>query len=113
MKKIVLCVLLAGILLNCAEVYIEAPMKQDVQLLPENRAGTFVAHMKCFYLFWGLIPISDNSTSTLIAKYDLSNVRARTHFGILDWLVSYLTGGIFFSMSVDIEGDGNTLDQGE
>lgn len=104
MKRLIILGILVALFANCAEVFIEAPNKSSVKLLPESKTGTFSTEMKCLYLFWGLIPISDNSTSTLIAKYDLDNVKARTHFGIIDWLISWLTGGILTSWSVEIEG---------
>lgn len=96
--------LLVVMMINCAEIYIESPMKSDVRLMAETEPGVYTTHMRCFYLFWGLIPISDNSTSTIIARYNLSQVKARTHYGLIDWLISGLTGGILFSMSVDVEG---------
>ncbi len=105
MKRLIILALLAGIMINCAEVMIEAPNKQNVKLLPESKTGSFSTEMKCLYLFWGLIPLTNNSTADLIAKYDMQNVKARTHYGIIDWLIGTLTGGILTSWSVEIEGD--------
>jgi hypothetical protein len=105
MKRLLILAVLLGFMVNCAEVMIEAPNKQNVRLLSEAKTPSFSTEMKCLYLFWGLIPITSNTTSDLIAKYDLKSVKARTHYGIIDWLISTLTGGILTSWSVEIEGE--------
>ena len=100
-KLLVALALLAG----CATVKVEAP--EPVQLAHINEHTVPKTSKKVWYLFWGLVPISDNSTADLVqaATGGDKDVRVKitAQYGVMDCLVSLLTLGILSSQTVTVE----------
>ncbi len=108
MKRIVLAAVLASIVLSvfgCATVMISAPPSSNVKLLGEIEPAPSKVTIKNWYFLFGLVPISNNATSDVIAKYQFKDVRVKTYMGPVDWIISYLTYGIIYTNTVDIEGN--------
>ncbi len=104
MKKIALALALMG-LVGCATVKVEAP--QPVKLASINEHTVPKASKKVFYLLWGLVPITDNSTSDLVAPYTSGEkeirVKITAKYDFVDWVISFLTLGILSSQTVSVE----------
>ncbi len=106
MKKVVLFVIASCLLLTaCMTIKVVAPPNQEVMLMSETDASTFRMTRRAIFLIGGLIPIANNSTDDMIAKYNLENVRVTTEFDIIDWLISGVTSGLVVTKSVTIEGN--------
>jgi predicted small secreted protein len=106
MKKLILVTLLACLVFaGCMTVKVVAPPGQDITLLTEAEASSFKITKRAIFLIGGLIPIANNSTDDMLAKYDLENVRVTTEFDIIDWLISGITSGLVVTKSVTIEGN--------
>lgn len=105
MKRVVLFVIASCLLLTaCMTVKVVAPVGQTITLISETDASSFKMTKRAIFLIGGLIPIANNSTDEMIAKYNLENVRVTTEFDIIDWLISGITGGLVVTKSVIIEG---------
>ncbi|MEO0083490.1 MAG: hypothetical protein ABIK33_03795 [candidate division WOR-3 bacterium] len=108
-KRLISVVLLLSLLfITCYTVKVVAPPGKNVQLLSESETTTFKTTKRAIYLIGGLIPIANTQTDETIAKYELQNVRVKTEFDIIDWLISGITGGLVVTKSVTIEGTPGT-----
>lgn len=97
---------MVGFILSCATVKINAPIGKEVTLLSETDSATFKTTKKVWYLLWGLVPVTDNSTETTIAQYNLKNVRVTTQYDVIDYVVSFFLGWLtIHSKTVIIEGN--------
>jgi len=109
MKRLLLVVVLAAscisFLPSCATVIVAAPPNSNVKLLGELEPAPSRVVVKNWYAFWGLIPISNVSTSDQIAKYQLKDVRVKTYIGVFDWIVNSLSSGLLYMNTVEIEGN--------
>ena len=114
MKKLLLGLVLIGFLAGCATVVIDAPPSDNVVSLTSQPSGGstyhFVAKKKVWYVLWGLLPITDNHTSDMVAASaqgkPVRNFKATTTYTFVDWLISALLGFVTISThSVIVEGD--------
>lgn len=105
MKYFAILVVLVMLFVNCAPVFVEAPSGRDVKLQTLTTDSGIQSSMKCWYLFWGLKPLSNNSTADLITIKNLSSIKVKVYYSFVDWIISCLTGGIVMSNTVEIQGD--------
>ncbi len=108
MKRVLLTVALAAIMLSalsCATVLVTAPPGSNVKLLEEISPAPSRIQYKNWYFLFGLVPITDNSTADIIAKHQFKEVRVKTYQGVLDFVISYVTSGIIWTNTVEIEGN--------
>ncbi len=61
------------------------------ELAPSTEEGTKIAQKRCWYALYGLIPISDNSTDSLIPAA-VKRVRVETKYKVSDFLINIFTG---------------------
>ena len=109
MKKsaLLLAVLLIIVItINCGTIIVAAPPGKDIELLSENEAGRVVTMKKCWYLLWGLVPISNNSIAPVVADYQLKSVRVTSYYSPIDFIVSFFLGfTTLHTRTVEIEGN--------
>lgn len=108
MKRVLLTVVVAAVMLsalNCATVLVTAPPGSNVKMLEEIAPAPSKIMYKNWYFLWGLVPITSNSTADVIAKHQFKEVRVKTYTGVLDWIISYVTSGIIWTNTVEIEGN--------
>ena len=60
------------------------------ELAPSTEEGTKIAHKRCWYVLWGLVPIGDNSTDSLIPE-TVKKVRVETKYAFSDALINIFT----------------------
>ena len=60
------------------------------ELAPSSEEGTKIAHKRCWYALWGLVPIGDNSTDSLIPE-TVKKVRVETKYTVPDFLINIFT----------------------
>jgi hypothetical protein len=89
-KKIVCFVLLIAIVMSLAGCF-TIKVGGKAELAPSAEEGTKIAEKRCWYALWGLVPISDNSTDSLISG-TVKKVRAETKFTVLNFLINIFTG---------------------
>lgn len=94
MNRIIAILLCLVLLAGCAPVIIEAPVRGNVSLSRVNATPPTVVKKKNWYALWGLIPISNNSTASLIADKGFTEVKAKTYTSFVDCLISVLTSPI-------------------
>jgi len=105
MKGLFSLLIICSLLLNCGTVLVNAPADKQVKLLSETDATTVKTTMRCWYLLYGLVPISGNSTDKIIAEKGLTNVKVKTYYGVMDYIFGILLGGLTLSTrTVEIEG---------
>ena len=63
----------------------------NAELAPSSEEGTKIAQKRCWYAIWGLVPISDNSTDSLIPG-TVKKVRVETKYKVSDFLINIFTG---------------------
>jgi len=61
------------------------------ELGPSTEEGTKIAEKRCWYALWGLVPISDISTDSLIPG-TVKKVRVETKYKVTDFLINIFTG---------------------
>ncbi len=61
------------------------------QLASRYEAGTLVAQKRCWYALYGLIPLGDNSTDSIIPE-TAKKVRVETKYKLTDALINLFTG---------------------
>lgn len=61
------------------------------ELAPSIEEGTKIAEKRCWYALWGLVPIGDNSTDSLIPA-TAKRVRVETKYNVSDFLINIFTG---------------------
>jgi len=88
-KKLVSLILLAAVAISVAACFtIRVGGKAD--LAPSSEEGTKIAHKRCWYALWGLVPIGDNSTDSLIPE-TVKKVRVETKYTVPDFLINIFT----------------------
>ncbi|MEO0099990.1 MAG: hypothetical protein ABIK99_04780 [candidate division WOR-3 bacterium] len=105
MKRLFLFLFLI-LFIGCYPVSIVSPAGKKTILLSETDQTTFKTSKRVWYVLWGLVPITDNSTADIISKYNLENVKVTTHFEIVDYLISAVLGSFSIqTKTVVVEGN--------
>ena len=109
-KKFISTLLLISMLFSftgCYTLIVETPENQNVKLMYSTEQTLqsnikTVSHKKFFYLFWGLLPIGNNSTAEMINDVKKeARVVVKTDF--IDILIGMLTLGILSSQTVTVD----------
>src|SRR4030042_5788814 len=88
-KKLVSVILLLAVTMSIAGCF-TIRVGGKAELAPSTEEGTKIAHKRCWYALWGLVPISDNSTDSLIPG-TVKKVRVETQYTIVDALINIFT----------------------
>jgi len=88
-KKLVSLVVLIALCMSVAGCF-TLRVGGKAELAPSTEEGTKIAEKRCWYGLWGLIPISDNSTDSLIPA-TAKKVRVETKITIMDALINIFT----------------------
>jgi|WetSurMetagenome_2_1015567.scaffolds.fasta_scaffold24648_4 hypothetical protein len=91
MPRLMLIALACLLLTNCAAVIVNAPPGKTVTLLSDEPTQVHIA-MKNWYLLWGLIPLTPNSTATMIGQANIASVRVKSYYRPIDCLENILLG---------------------
>jgi hypothetical protein len=109
MKKLMLLVVFVGLTLsftNCMSVHMVAPPSSDVRMLAELEPAYSKITYKNWYVLWGLVPITENSTDGVLAKHGFKEARVTTEFTLIDWLIDAVLGGFsIITNTTTIEGN--------
>jgi hypothetical protein len=89
MTRLTLVALTGLLLVNCATVIVNAPRGKTVTLLSDEPTSVKIT-IRNWYLLWGLIPLTNNSTASMIGQVNLSGVRVRTYYRPLDFIENIL-----------------------
>ena len=88
-KKLVSLILLFTVAMSIAGCF-TIRVGGKAELAPSTEEGTKIAHKRCWYALWGLVPISDNSTDSLIPE-SAKKVRVETKYTVPDFLINIFT----------------------
>jgi len=88
-KKVVSLVLLLVVSTSLAGCF-TIRVGGKAELAPSTEEGTKIAQKRCWYALWGLVPISDNSTDSLIPE-TAKKVKMETKYTIPDFLINIFT----------------------
>jgi len=88
-KKLVCLVVLIALSMNVTGCF-TLRVGGKAELAPSTEEGTKIAGKRCWYALWGLIPISDNSTDSLIPA-TVKKVRLETKLTVVDALINIFT----------------------
>ena len=83
------------IFIGCYSVKVKAPSGQEVQLVSYTENAKEVKTKKVWYILWGLVPLSDNTTESELVGVKKASVT--TSFTFVDILISIFTGIITIS----------------
>ena len=89
-KKLVSLVLLIAVTISVVGCY-TIKVGGKAELAPSTEEGTKIAQKRCWYALWGLVPIGDNSTDSLIPG-TVKKVRVETKYKVTDFLINIFTG---------------------
>jgi len=76
---------------GCASVVIESPSHMRVIMAPANSNPEKVYRQRVWFIFYGLIPLNDNSSAYMIEEHGLHYVKTRVYYRWDDILLSILT----------------------
>jgi len=79
-----------GVFSGCAFVLVEGPAGDPIKLAPTGRVTTKTQSFKTWYMFWGLMPLGDTSTSQMIQETGFKTVRVEVKIGVDDWIMNIL-----------------------
>jgi hypothetical protein len=88
-KKLVSVILLLAVTMSIAGCF-TIRVGGKAELAPSTEEGTKIAHKRCWYALWGLVPIADNSTDSLIPE-TVKKVRVETKYTVPDFLINIFT----------------------
>jgi hypothetical protein len=94
-KKLVSLILLLALTMSMAGCF-TIRIGGKAELAASTEEGTKIAGKRCWYALWGLVPIGDNSTDSLIPG-TVKKVRVETKYKVSDFLIN------IFTMLVTIE----------
>ncbi len=105
-KLLIFLVLITVFITNCGTILVNAPPKEDIRLLSETEPTSFKTSMRTWYVLWGLVPITNNSTADIIAKHQLKNVKVKTYYSFVDYVIAAFLGGFtIYTKTTEIEGN--------
>ena len=84
--SLMLLVVLATSVAGCFTIRVGG----KAELAPSSQEGTKIAQKRCWYALWGSVPISDNSTDSLIPE-TAKKVRVETKYTVPDLLINIFT----------------------
>ncbi|HUL22571.1 MAG TPA: hypothetical protein VLZ10_14040 [Thermodesulfobacteriota bacterium] len=88
-KKLITLILLVAVATSVAGCF-TIRIGGKAELAPSSEEGTKIAHKRCWYALWGLVPIGDNSTDSLIPE-TARKVRVETKYTVPDFLINIFT----------------------
>jgi hypothetical protein len=88
-KKLVSLMLLLAVTMSVAGCF-TIRVGGKAELAPSTEEGTKIAQKRCWYALWGLVPISDNTTDSLIPE-TVKKVRVETKYTVSDALINIFT----------------------
>jgi len=88
-KKLISLILLIVVTMNVAGC-LAIRVGGKAELAPSAEEGAKIAHKRCWYALWGLVPISDNSTDSIIPEA-VKKVRVETKYTVPDFLINIFT----------------------
>ena len=89
-KKLVSLILLLALTMSMAGCF-TIRIGGKAELAASTEEGTKIAGKRCWYALWGLVPIGDNSTDSLIPG-TVKKVRVETKYKVSDFLINIFTG---------------------
>ena len=92
MKKLLSVLVLLIFAVSCATVKVEAPSGSNIKLAPEVSTYNYTAKKRIFYVLWGLVPITDNSTASMLQGMNVKEVKIKTYFDFVDFLIQAVLG---------------------
>ena len=93
MRKFLLCAACAAVMAvvsGCATVTVEGPAGNPVQLANTGKNLNEIKNIKMWYIFWGLVPLGDNSTAQIIQEAKIKVVRVQTQANLDDLIMNLL-----------------------
>ncbi len=88
-KKLVSLILLLAVTMSVAGCF-TIRVGGKAELAPSTEEGTKIAHKRCWYALWGMLPIGDNSTDSIIPE-TVKKVRVETKYTVSDCLINIFT----------------------
>jgi len=88
-RKLVSLILLVAVTMSVAGCF-TIRVGGKAELAPSTEEGAKIAHKRCWYALWGLVPISDNTTDSLIPE-TVKKVRVETKYKFSDALINIFT----------------------
>jgi hypothetical protein len=88
-RKLVSLILLAAVTMSVAGCF-TIRVGGKAELASSTEEGTKIADKRCWYALWGLVPIGDNSTDSLIPE-TVKRIRVETKYTVSDFLINIFT----------------------
>lgn len=92
---------------GCFKVKLEAPPRSGKYLLGSSQQPSAVrVKRRCWYLFWGLLPVSGNSTADVVKNLPPGYriVKVQSSFDATSFFISLFTVGLVGSSVLVVEG---------
>lgn len=106
MHKVVALMLIIFFCAGCYTIEYVAPAGSTVTTLSEQQPASFKKDVRVWYALWGLVPITENSTETVIAQNNLKEVRVTTQHTFLDVVIGVVTGFVtIYPKTITVEGN--------
>ena len=92
-------------LVGCATVQVEAPGGTEIKLATEDTT-TYkrIVKKRVFYALWGLVPLTPNSTASMVNPRTTHEIKVKSYYNVVDFLISAVLGTITItSRTVEIQ----------
>ena len=94
MKRGIFALLLASLLFgSCATIVYEAPADKNLKIATQMDEPTMKIKKRVWYVFWGLVPITSNSTADMMGPCK-EMVKFQTYRGIDDILINAISHAV-------------------
>ncbi len=91
---------------SCATIAFEAPANKNLKMATQIDEPTVKIKKKAWHIFWGLVPITSNSTADMMEPCR-EMVKAKIYFGIDDILINavshVLAGSFVTTRTIEIQ----------
>ncbi len=82
---------------GCGTIHFDVPPGRTVKLLDQDAPTSVRVERVVWYALWGDKPLSDNHTASIIAQYNLSEVRLHNLYSFSDSVIDTFTSIVSLS----------------
>lgn len=110
MKKFttLICILSLFLMNSCYTVRVVSDVDRPITLASKTETLPYKETYRVWYILWGLVPISDNTTNKILRETKINKIRVTIKMSFVDYLISALLNAIIpttiATWTVEIEG---------
>lgn len=92
MRKTLSVAILLSFVMGCTPIIVDAPPDVGVTLTSQFEPAPMKVEKRVWYVLYGLVPLTDNTTTDIIQKYGFKKVHVKSEQTFLDYLITVFLG---------------------